>query len=105
MFKRLIKKVSVKDADQKKLLVNAYNERCFWVYNGPVLSNLSDLWRAYNYMTKEQYAHHVHEEKNDFSKWVAEVLLDEECAKALLKADSPKKAATVVENSLKEYYV
>ena len=105
MLKKTIKKVTVKDADKKRQPVNAYNERCFWVHNGPVLSNLKDLLRAFNYMTEVQFSHHVSKEKNDFSEWVKAVLLDEECAKMLLKAGTPKKAAQVVEKSLKDYQV
>ena len=105
MLKKTIKKVTVKDADKKRPLVNAYNEKCFWVCNGPVLSNLKDLLRALNYMTEAQFGHHVSKEKNDFSLWVKAILLDEECAKALLKANTPKKAAQAVEKNLKDYQV
>ena len=103
MLKKTIKKITVKNADKKRPFVNAYNEKCFWVCNGPVLSNLKDLLRALNYMTEVQFSHHVSKERNDFSEWVKIVLLDEECAKMLLKAGTPKKAAQVVERRLKDY--
>lgn len=105
MLKRTVKKVAVRDADKRRPMVSAYNEKCFWVHNGPVLSNLKDLLRAFNYMTETQFFHHVNRERNDFSLWVSGVLLDDECAKALLKANTPAKAAQTVERSLKEYQV
>jgi len=105
MLKKTIKKVAVRDADKKRSIINAYNEKCFWVHNGPVLSNLKDLLRAFSYMTETQFSHHVNKEKNDFSEWVKTVLLDEECAKELSKASTPKKAVQVVEKNLKDYHV
>ena len=103
MSKKPIKKISVKDADKKRPLVHAYNEKCFWVYNGPALSNLADLLRALTYMTDEQFSHHVTKEKNDFARWVAGVLLDTECAKALMKAGTVKRAVQIVERRLQDY--
>ena len=105
MSKKPIKKISVKDVNKKRPLVHAYNEKCFWVYNGPALSNLADLLRALTYMTDEQFSHHVSKEKNDFARWVAGVLLDTECAKILMKADTVKKTMKAVEERLKDYKV
>jgi len=105
MLKKLIKKVSVRDGGHNLPLVNAYNEKCFRVFNGPVLANLSDLLREFHIMTEAQFLHHVTEEKNDFAAWVGDVLQDDLCAKALLKAGSIKKAIKVVEERLKDYHV
>ncbi|OHA25901.1 MAG: hypothetical protein A3C06_00405 [Candidatus Taylorbacteria bacterium RIFCSPHIGHO2_02_FULL_46_13] len=100
-----ILKISVKNADGSPLsLVNAYNDKCFWVYQGPVLSNLADLLRALKSMTDAQFAHHASPEKNDFAAWVEEVLRDSECARLLKKGATLKKATTVVEERLKDYY-
>ena len=104
MLKKIIKKISVKDSSQPKNIVNAYNEKCFFVHNGPVLCNLPDLLRELKYMSDAQFTHHVNREKNDFANWVEEVLQDRECARALKKANTPKKAAEVVEKHLKETY-
>ena len=103
MLKKRVLKILVKDSSKPKQLINAYNEKCFWVKNGPVLSNLTDLLRAFSCMTEIQFAHHVTKEKNDFAQWVEEVLLDKECARLLQKAGSPQKASAVVEKCLKEY--
>ena len=97
-------KVSSRD-DLKKHLVHAYNEKCFFVHNGPALSNLSELLRALNSMTERQFAHHVNADKNDFAAWVEFVLLDKDCAAGLKRAGDRKKAAAVVEKALREYQV
>lgn len=96
------KKVSVKTL---KPLAQAYNDKCFWVENGPVLSNLRDLNRALTAMTEKQYEHHVHSSRNDFAQWVEQVLADKECADSLRKADSRKEASKVVEKFLKHYII
>lgn len=93
----------VKDADKKLPLVNAYNEKCFWVHQGPVLSNLKDLLRAFKYMTDVQFNHHVTKEKNDFYIWVENILGDAICAKKLHKSNTAAEAAKVIEERLEDY--
>ena len=92
-----------KPAKAPRKMVNAYNEKCFWVYNGPVLSNLRDLERALNSMTDKQYMYHTALRKNDFAAWVKDVLNDSECAAELLKAETRKKAVEAVSKALKNY--
>lgn len=87
----------------KRPMVNAYNEKCFWVFNGPVLSNLKDLSRALDSMADKQYEHHVSKTKNDFADWAEFVLLDKDCAKSLRSAANRSRAASLVEKSLKHY--
>ena len=84
-------------------LVNAYNEKCFWVHNGPVLSNLRDLEKALDTMTDNQFLYHVALRKNDFAAWVEGVLLDSDCASQLKKVETRKKAVEVVGKALKNY--
>lgn len=98
--KKPVRKVPVKS---HKRLVNAYNEKCFWVHNGPVLSNLRDLGKSLNSMTDNQFLYHVTLRKNDFAAWVDGVLLDSDCAVKLNKADTRIKAAEAVEKALKDY--
>lgn len=104
MLKKLIFKVPVRTEKGNKPLVHAYNEKCFWVHDGPMLSDLKDLLRSFSYMTDVQFAHHVTTEKNDFARWVEDILLDSECAKALRKARTQKKATKVVERYLENYH-
>jgi len=104
MLKRIVKKIRVRSTSEEKLpLVNAFNEQCFFVHNGPVLSNLRDLLRAFSHMTEAQFNHHVTSERNDFVLWIKKILQDGECAEAVGKADTIKKAASAVSRRLKEY--
>jgi hypothetical protein len=104
MLKKTVKKISVRDGGHKLKMTTAYNDRCFWVINGPVLSNLDELRRALKVMTDEQFAHHVTSEKNDFALWVGGVLEDEVCAKKLQRAKSAKKAAEIIDERIEDYH-
>ena len=92
-----------KEDAHKRPLVTAYNEKCFRVFNGPELSNLPDLLRAFQSMTKMQFSHHVKSYKNDFALWVEGVLCDSECAGNLRQAKTPRAAVAVVKKRLKDY--
>src|SRR5438045_650811 len=96
-------KVGISGKNSKKRLVSAYNEKCFWLHNGPVLSNLRDLGRSLKSMTDLQYRYHANGMKNDFASWVEYVLMDKDCASDLRKAKNRKLAAEVVEKALKAY--
>ncbi len=66
--------------------VDAPPDKTFWVNEGPVIKNLLELCDALEAMSDEQFAHHVDAEKNDFARWVDEVLGDSDCARALRRA-------------------
>ncbi len=78
---------------REKLQVVAEGHQRFWVNNGPVLAGVGELKTALLAMSDEQFAHHVTAEKNDFAKWVEEVLGDGQSAQALKRAKTRKAAA------------
>jgi len=88
----------------KKQLVHAEGEICFWVNNGPVLKNLNELYEALMSMNDETFAHHVGDDRNDFAKWVDEVLQDPDLAKKLVKCKNPSSMLKVVGTHLKKNY-
>ncbi len=98
-------KVSKKDSKQTSAsqVPCANGERCFWVHNGPVLSDLIELRDVLKEIRDEVYAHHVDGQKNDFADWVENVLAEPELAKALRKAKKSKDAYAVVVKRLKVY--
>lgn len=102
--KRLAKKQTPKTAFANKELQYANDSTCFWLTDGQILDSLLALRDALETMDTEVYRYHVSTDRNDFSDWVGAVLCDEECAKALEKAKTPKSAKTVVVRHLK-YYV
>jgi len=85
------------------VLVDAPPDQCFWVNFGPVVKNLRELRDALADMSEEQFAHHVGQGRNDFANWVAAVLSDEECAKALRRLHKRQSALKVIEERLAKY--
>ena len=84
----------------KKLLSDVPEEKRFWVSDGRTLKNLADLQSALKQMSDETYSYHVNEEKCDFSKWVRDVIGDDELAENLESAITRAQAARYVTNRL-----
>ena len=88
----------------KKTLVIAPSEKCFWVWNGPVLSNLWELQQALEKDISDiQFEYHCTNGKCDFALWVNDVLCDKACARALARAKTHKSVIAVVKKCLREY--
>ena len=88
---------------EKPSLINAENESCFWINNGPVLKNLKDLKVSLLTMSKEAFSYHVSKEKNDFADWIKEVLEDNVLANKLAKTKTLKSTVKAIEDRLKKY--
>ena len=87
----------------KPKLVNASSETSFWTRDGRILFNLRDLRDALKTISKESFIYHVNKEKNDFSKWIEDVLLDSRLAKALKKVKTRRAFLKKIEAALKKY--
>lgn len=80
-------------------------EQCFWVNNGPVLRNMEELANALPQMSDENYSYHINKEKNDFSRWVNDVIGDKKLANDLLSSRNRESASRKIRsrlNSLKK---
>ncbi|MCG2689705.1 hypothetical protein L6252_00260 [Candidatus Parcubacteria bacterium] len=64
----------IKPIVNKKKTTALPPEKCFWVCDGQVLKNLQELKVALERMTENVFRHHVNGLKNDFAKWMSEVL-------------------------------
>src|SRR3989338_9250788 len=87
-----------------RLLCNASPEQCFWVNNGPVLKNMEELADALQQMNDETYTYHANKEKNDFSRWIADIFQDQKLANDLLSSRNKESAVKKLKsriNSLK----
>lgn len=83
-----------------KFLGDAAPEQCFWVNNGPILKNLEELANALQSMSDETYRYHANKEKNDFSKWVSDVIGNKKLANDLLSSKSRGSALKKVRGGL-----
>lgn len=86
----------VKKEEAGQYLADVPAEKAFWANNGPVLKNLYELQDALQNMSDDAYVHHANKEKNDFSKWVDEVIGDGRLAKDLLSARNRESALNKV---------
>ena len=92
------KKISKDDA--KRLLCDCRPETSFWVNNGPVIKNLNELPVALKSMNDDQFSHHISHDKNDFARWVDEVIGDHELSQTLAKAKSKTAAIKKINDRL-----
>ncbi len=77
-------------------------EKCFWVHEGPIVKNLKEMLAALKKMKRDTFKHHVNREKNDFSRWVSEVLGNKKLAEKLKKTRSKKGFMEKIESELKQ---
>lgn len=87
--------IRTKDEAQR-VLRHVPDEKRFYCHDGKILNNIYDLKSALQQMDNETYNHHVTEEKNDFARWVREVLIDDKLAHDLAKCTCQNDAAAVV---------
>jgi alpha-amylase len=71
-------------------------DKAFWCCDNHVLRNLDELAAALQGMSDQTYGYHVNGEKNDFTKWVRDVIGDATLAKNLDKTADRASAAHAV---------
>ncbi len=94
-----------KKPDAKKILSAVQPDKAFWVNNGPILKSLDEFFAALKNLKPEQFLHHVNRQKNDFAKWISEVVGDAILAqriRALKTKDAMAKAVQQRINALKQ---
>ncbi|MBT3464480.1 hypothetical protein HOD20_08550 [archaeon] len=82
------KKIKKKTVTKKAKLVNAKPNEYFMLKTGNPIKNLKEFVDSLENMNDWVFKHHVSLEKNDFSKWIADVLKEKELAQQLKKTDS-----------------
>ncbi len=104
-IKKITKKTSTKkQKGNKKELVVAVGDQCFWINEGPSIQNLIELRNALSEINKAQFIHHVNGVKNDFGIWVEEVLCDKNCADNIRKSRTTQMMIKNIEKALLKYY-
>jgi hypothetical protein len=79
--------------DAQRVLRSVPDVQRFYCHDGDILNNIYDLKATLGKMHSPAYHHHVTEEKNDFARWVREVLGDDKLAGDLAKCADQKEAA------------
>ena len=93
---------TVSSEDAERILADASPEQCFWVNNGPIIKNLSEMSDALGSMKDEIFRYHVNEEKNDFGNWVRDVLKDEELANDIARIKSKERILKKVQSRIRK---
>ncbi|MBN2453986.1 hypothetical protein JXB11_00410 [Candidatus Woesearchaeota archaeon] len=101
MRKRARKRKSPKSSKvqitiKRQILGEAPNECTFVVCDGRIVKDLKELADALHDMSNDVFSHHVNEFKNDFEKWVGEVMDESELAEELSKVSSQAEAEIAV---------
>lgn len=60
-------------------------ENCFWINYGAILKNLGELSGELKTMDQRSFRYHVNKKKNDFAKWIDEIVQDKTLVKELSK--------------------
>ncbi len=84
----------------KKNITSVSPEKAFWFCNGQVARNLKDFAAILEKMPQNVFNYHANVNKNDFSRWVADVFGEATLAKAIQKMKSPLDVAKKVKSKL-----
>jgi hypothetical protein len=90
----------VTQAVSKPCLSDVAADKVFWCHDSRVLKNLDELSVALREMSEDTFRYHVTADKNDFSKWVDDVIGDHELSAELSNCSTQSQAAKVVANSV-----
>lgn len=88
--------------ESRRFLSDVCPENCFWVNNGPILKNLSELLSTLKSISDETFRHHANPQKNDFAKWIDEVIGDKKLAKDIAKSRNKKSLIKKVDFRVKQ---
>jgi len=94
---KMVKKTAAK---KQSVIVVAPDEQRFWVCNGLVLKDINELASALESMSDENFMYHANPERNDFSNWVADILLDKTLANTLKRSKTRESAIKAVKGRI-----
>lgn len=76
---------------QKQAKEKGINPKYYFVLcTGGVIKSIKELALALDYLSDEEFRHHVNNERNDFSNWIRDVLKEDELAKQISAVQDKK---------------
>ncbi|KYK27376.1 hypothetical protein AYK26_03900 [Euryarchaeota archaeon SM23-78] len=75
-------------------------EHYFKLRNGQELKNLNDLRKVLEYMSDEDFNHHVNQEKNDFAIWIREALQNKALYEKIKDTKTREELQEILKNPL-----
>lgn len=95
-LKELFKQIKINQILEKE----APKEYYFNLVNGQKIKNLNDLRKALSYMTEDEFTHHVNQEKNDFAKWIRDVLQNQDIYERIKDKKTKEGIQEILKNPL-----
>jgi hypothetical protein len=92
----MVKIAKVSKEEAKRCLGDVPDDKRFWCHDGKIIKNLRELRKALNDMSDETFHYHSGEGRNDFSKWIRDVVGDDKLAEDLSKARFRTQASQAV---------
>jgi hypothetical protein len=83
-------------AVSKSCLSDVAADKVFWCHDGRVMKNLGELSVALREMSEDTFRYHVTADRNDFSKWVEDVIGDHELSAVLKNSSTRSQAGKLV---------
>ena len=92
----MAKIIKISKEEAQRRLADVLDDKRFWCQDGKAVRNLKELRKSLIDISDETFRYHVSEGKNDFSKWIREVVGDNKLANDLSKAKSRIQASQAV---------
>jgi hypothetical protein len=92
----VVKIVKIGKEEAKRRLGDVPEDKRFWCHDGKAVRNLRELRKTLVDMSDETFQYHLGGARNDFSKWVREVVGDDRLAEDLIKTGSRMQASQAV---------
>jgi hypothetical protein len=93
---KLVRIVRISKDEAMRRLGDVPDDKRFWANDGRTIKNLEELSTSLNDMSAGTYQYHRDGGRNDFSKWVRDVVGDAQLADELAKVDSREQASRAV---------
>lgn len=89
---------------REKVLHDTAPQEAFWTCHGTTIRNIYELLSTIKVLNDYAFRYHVNldHEKNDFAKWIEEVLKDKELAKKLKNIYDKELYARIIERRIRE---
>ncbi len=69
--------------EARRILARVPETTSFWLCTNEYLRNLDDLGKSLQNANDEVFRYHVNKDKNDFERWIREVVNDKELAREI----------------------
>ena len=68
----------------------------FMLCSGGIIKNVKELALTLDYLSDEEFNHHVNHERNDFSNWIKDVFKEKELAEHLAATQDKKDSQIIM---------